>query len=35
VIERGVIDDAMAQKRPVLHQAKHDVLPRAASLDRY
>src|SRR5215510_15442691 len=27
VVDRGMIDDAMAQKRPVLHQPKHGVSP--------
>src|SRR5262245_64259546 len=27
VVDRGVVDDAMAQERPVLHQPKHGVSP--------
>jgi hypothetical protein len=27
MIERGMIDDAMAQQWPILHQAKHGVSP--------
>jgi hypothetical protein len=27
VIERGVVEDAMAQQRPVLHQTEHEVPP--------
>src|SRR5215475_2275129 len=27
VVDRGVVDDAMAQERPVLHQPKHGVFP--------
>jgi len=25
VIDRGMIDDAMAQERPVLHEPKHEI----------
>jgi hypothetical protein len=34
VIERGVIDDAMAQKWPILHQAEHGLPPADKALDR-
>src|SRR5262249_61060943 len=27
VVERGVVDDAMAQERPILHQPEHGVPP--------
>jgi hypothetical protein len=27
VVDRGVVDDAMAEQRPVLHQPEHGVLP--------
>ncbi len=29
MIDRGVIDDAMAQQRPILHQSEHDFFSRA------
>ena len=32
VIERGVIDDAMAQERPILHKPEHGVPPASAAL---
>src|SRR5450830_778335 len=35
MIERGVVDDAMAQQRPILHQPEHCIsLFKATSLDR-
>jgi hypothetical protein len=26
-LDGGVVEDAMAQKRPILHQAKHERIP--------
>jgi hypothetical protein len=34
VIDRGVVDDAMAQELPILHQPEQDIPPPNVALDR-
>jgi hypothetical protein len=35
VVDRGVIDDPMAQKRPILHEPEHGIPPGSVALSLF